>query len=192
MSCAPATTSTPALAATRETDAVSDPTQLFRDAMSQLAAGVSLLTIHRTDPADDQGMTVTSLASASLNPPMVTVGIGQATSMAPMLKVGVAAGVSVLAAAHRELAAEFSRKGRPTADVLLAGRPHHRGQDGALLVDDALATLEARIDALHPAGDHLVVVLRVLHSDVPAAGDALLYHRRGWLDTGHPARPTRA
>jgi flavin reductase (DIM6/NTAB) family NADH-FMN oxidoreductase RutF len=60
--------------------------------------------------------------------------------------------------------------------------PHTRGSaSGAALVDGALATLECRTWAVHPAGDHTVVVGEVLALDAPPTDDPALVHYRGGL-----------
>jgi flavin reductase (DIM6/NTAB) family NADH-FMN oxidoreductase RutF len=57
--------------------------------------------------------------------------------------------------------------------------PNHRGPvTGTALLDQSLATLECRTTALHPAGDHTIVVGEVLSVELPdAPGGTLLYHR---------------
>ncbi len=157
----------------------------FKDAMSELASGVSLLTVRLGDPAVDHGMTVTSLASASLNPPMVTVGIGRATSLAPALTPGMPVGISILGHAQQQLATEFSRKGRPPATEIFGARAYHRGTiTGALLADEALATMEGSIVDVIAAGDHLVVLIEILAAHAHGRADsALSYHRRGYTRT---------
>ena len=154
----------------------------FKDAMAELVSGVCLLTVHADEPLLDLGMTVTSLASASLDPPMVTVGIGRATSLAPYLLPGAQVGITVLAEHQGALAAAFSRKGRPSAAELLDGVPHRRGTlTGALVADDALAVLEGRVDQTLAAGDHLLVVIAVFDSAVgPGTEAGLIYQRRGY------------
>ena len=157
----------------------------FKDSMAELASGVCLLTVHLDGGDRDLGMTVTSLASASLDPPMVMVGIGRGTSMAPFLQPGARVGLSILSAHQRELAAAFSVKGRPSAADILRGSEHHRGPvTGALLADGALAQLEGLVDQTIAAGDHLLVVVVVLVADAvqgdPSGEQALLYHRRGY------------
>lgn len=150
--------------------------------MSELASGVCLLTLAAADPTHELGMTVTSLASASLRPPMVTVGVGRATSLAPYLHPGVEAGLSVLGVHQQDLATDFSRSGRPPAPQILAHHRHRRGPvTGALLAEGALAQLEGRVAQTIATGDHVLVVIEVLAAHVPPEVEAaLLYHRRGY------------
>ncbi len=157
----------------------------FKDAMAELASGVSLLTV--TVPAEqlDLGMVITSLTSASLEPPMVAAAIGRGTSLAPYLYPGARVGLSILAADQYELAADFSRKGRPSAAEMLKGRPHRRGLlTDALLADGALAQLEGVVEQNLAAGDHSLVVIGVLgtQASTDRAG-ALAYHRRAYTRT---------
>jgi flavin reductase (DIM6/NTAB) family NADH-FMN oxidoreductase RutF len=162
----------------REPDAIVG----FKNAMAELVSGVSLLTVHQDDPPLDLGMTVTSLASASLDPPMVAIGIGRGTSLAPYLQPRARVGITVLAEHQGELAAEFSRKGRPSAAEILADRPHRRGPiTGALVAEDALAVLEGLVDQTIAAGDHLIVLIAIVGTAIgPGTEPALLYQRRGY------------
>jgi flavin reductase (DIM6/NTAB) family NADH-FMN oxidoreductase RutF len=164
-----------------------DPISAFKNAMAELVSGVSLLTVRVDEPPLDLGMTVTSLASASLEPPMVAVGIGRGTSLAPYLIPRARVGITVLAEHQDDLAAEFSKKGRPSAGEILAGRPHRRGPiTGALVADDALAVLEGQVEQTIAAGDHIIVLITIAGTAIgPGTEPALLYQRRGY---GHAKR----
>lgn len=157
----------------------------FKDAMAELASGVTLLTVAVAAERVDLGMTITSLTSASLEPPMVAAAIGRSTSLAPYLYPGARVGLSILAADQHELAADFSRKGRPSADEILKDRPHRRGGlTNALLAGGALAQIEGVVEQNLAAGDHSLVVIAVLKTDVPATTEAALaYHRRAYTRT---------
>jgi flavin reductase (DIM6/NTAB) family NADH-FMN oxidoreductase RutF len=178
-----AASKTGAVTYARDTDAVAG----FKNAMAELVSGVSLLTVRVEDPPLDLGMTVTSLASASLEPPMVAVGIGRGTSLAPYLVPRAHVGITVLAEHQGELAAEFSLKGRPSAQEILAGRPHRRGPvTGALVAEDALAVMEGLVEQTIAAGDHLIVLIAIVGTAIgPGTEPALLYQRRGY---GHAKR----
>lgn len=157
----------------------------FKDAMAELASGVAVLTVHVPFEQLDLGMTITSLTSASLEPPMVCAAIGRGTSLAPYLLPGARVGLSILAADQHELGADFSRRGRPSAQEILKGRPHRRGLlTNALLADGALAQLEGVVEQNLAAGDHSLVVIAVLATEASGAGRAALaYRRRGYTRT---------
>jgi len=95
---------------------------------------------------------------------------------------GAAAGrfaVCLLAAGQRMLAGRFAAAGRPNARRMLAGVPHRRGTlSGALIPDGGLAALECEVSRRIPAGDHLVLIARVLAVPYQApSGDPLIRFR---------------
>jgi flavin reductase (DIM6/NTAB) family NADH-FMN oxidoreductase RutF len=74
------------------------------------------------------------------------------------------------------LAGRFAAAGRPSARRLLDGIPHRRGAvSGALIPDVGLAALECEVTQRVPAGDHLVLIARVLAVPyVAPSGDPLI------------------
>ncbi|MGI5482114.1 flavin reductase family protein [Streptomyces lavendofoliae] len=155
----------------------------FRAAMSRLAAGVVLVTAHDPDEGprgEDIGMTATAFLSVSLDPPLVLVSLREGSRMDDLLAEQPLWGVSILARAQRQIAGRFAMKGRVSDRLLFADIPTVRGgASGALLVGGALATLECRTEQRVRAGDHTLVVARVLTVGLPAGGDGdpLTYFR---------------
>ncbi|MFD0143897.1 MULTISPECIES: flavin reductase family protein [unclassified Streptomyces] len=156
----------------------------FRAAMSRLAAGVVLVTAHDPDDGprgEDVGMTATAFLSVSLDPPLVMVSLRNGSRMDDLLAEVPVWAVSVLAENQRHVAGRFAMKGRVSDRLLFADIPCTRGEEsGALLVTGALATLECRTENRVVAGDHTLVVARVLTSSVPSATqDSPLTYFRG-------------
>ena len=87
--------------------------------------------------------------------------------------------VCLLAAGQRMLAGRFAAAGRPNARRMLAEVPHRRGPlSGALIPDGGLAALECEVSQRIPAGDHLVLIARVLAVPYQASsGDPLIRFR---------------
>ena len=155
----------------------------FRTALGHLASGVVLLTAH--DPEDgprgeDIGMTATAFLSVSLEPPLVMVSVREDSRMEEALTRVDTWAVSVLAADQRTTAARFAMKGRVSDRLLFADLPHRRGEaSGAPLVDGALATVECRTEQRIPAGDHVLLIGRVLSALVPGPEQGPLVYFRG-------------
>ncbi len=151
-----------------------DPQQM-RDAMSRFATGVAIITtrLHGKDHA----MTAGSLASVSLDPPLMLVCVRLDGGLHdPLMESGVW-GVSVLSAKGRPTANWLATPGRPLLGQL-ERVPHHRGQTGVALVDDALVTLECRTTAAYPGGDHTIVVGEVINwSPGDRPEDPLIHYR---------------
>ncbi|MFD5632032.1 flavin reductase family protein [Streptomyces sp. NPDC127072] len=164
----------------------------FRAAMSRLAAGVVLVTAHEPalDPGgpdgEDIGMTATAFMSVSLDPPLVMVGLRDGSRMDDLLAEQPLWAVSVLSESQRHIAGRFAMKGRISDRLLFEDIPYVRGQaSGALLVGGSLATLEVRTEQRVPAGDHTLVIGRVLTAQVPSAdGGPLAYFKGRYRQLG--------
>ncbi|MDF3300414.1 flavin reductase family protein [Streptomyces tropicalis] len=161
----------------------------FRAAMSRLAAGVVLVTAQEPplDPDDPQapagedvGMTATAFVSVSLDPPLAMVSLRTGSRMDDLLAEQPLWAVSVLSEGQRPVAGRFAMKGRISDRLLFADLPCTRGEvSGAPLVGDALATLELRTEQRVQAGDHTLVIGRVLTAHVPGTAGGPLLHFRG-------------
>ncbi|CBG72074.1 flavin reductase [Streptomyces sp. LBUM 1478] len=158
----------------------------FRAAMSRLAAGVVLVTAHEAalDPdgprGEDVGMTATSFMSVSLDPPLVMVSLREGSRMDDLLAEQPLWAVSVLSEHQRTAAARFAMKNRVSDRLLFEDLAHTRGgTSGALLIDGSLATLECRTEQRVTAGDHTLVIGRVLAATAAGTTTGPLGYFRG-------------
>ncbi|MFF8645053.1 flavin reductase family protein [Streptomyces sp. NPDC015345] len=163
--------------------------------MSRLAAGVVLVTAREPglDPDDpdapageDVGMTATAFLSVSLDPPLVMVSLREGSRMDDLLAEQPLWAVSVLAESQRHVAGRFAMKGRISDRLLFEDIPYVRGtESGAPLIGGALSTLECRTEQTVAAGDHTLVIGRVLTASLPAGeGGPLLYFRGKYRQLG--------
>jgi flavin reductase len=152
-----------------------DPAR-FRQAMGRLASGVSVVTT--LSRGVDHAMTADTVTSVSLDPLLVLVCVENEARWHEAVVDAQTFGVSVLAADQRPLSEWFATRGRPLHGQLDRA-PHHRGPaTGVALLDGALMHLECRTTDIHPAGDHAIVVAKVLSISLPdTVGPALLHFR---------------
>ena len=155
----------------------------FRTAMTRLAAGVVLVTAHDPDDGprgEDVGMTATAFLSVSLDPPLVLVSLRNDSRMDDLLAEVPVWAVSVLTDSQRQIAGRFAMKGRISDRLLFEDVAYTRGEEsGAPLIDGALATLECRTESRVVAGDHTLVVARVLTAALPSSEANPLTYFRG-------------
>ncbi|MFF2568352.1 flavin reductase family protein [Streptomyces sp. NPDC101191] len=154
----------------------------FKAAMARLAAGVVLVTAHDPDEGphgEDVGMTATAFLSVSLDPPLVLVSLRNDSRMDDLLAEVPVWAVSLLSESQRHIAGRFAMKGRVSDRLLFADVPYTRGpHSNAPLMGGALATLECRTESRVVAGDHTLVVGRVLATTLPSSeGGPLTYFR---------------
>lgn len=132
----------------------------FLEVMARLATGVTVLTV--ADGRDDIGGTVSAFASVSADPPIVLVNLTSSGYLTEVVDRSQRFAVSVLSQDQRALAGRFATEGRPSARLLLASEPHHRGEhSGALILDEALTALECQVRQRVVAGDHVVYLADV-------------------------------
>jgi flavin reductase (DIM6/NTAB) family NADH-FMN oxidoreductase RutF len=151
------------------------------DAVACFATGVVVVTVR--DDRDDIGTTVTSFTSVSLDPPMVLTGIGEDSYLDEVLGRQGRWAATVLSADQRSLAGRFAAEGRPSARLLIANQPHHRGRlTDALVVEGGLAAIECETRQRVPAGDHVLFVAEVMGVDyADPAKDPLIRVNRRYL-----------
>lgn len=149
----------------------------YRRAIGRFASGVTVVSTFAG--GHDHAMTANSLTSVSLDPVLVLVCVELDSRWWEAVEEAGVWGISVLPADARGAAEWLSSPGRPLIGQL-DRVPHHRGEHtGVALLDGALATLECRTDTAHPAGDHAIVVGRVLGVHTPDRAQPALVHYRG-------------
>jgi len=149
--------------------------------MARYATGVSVVaTVH---DGVRYGMTVNSLTSVSLDPPLMLFCCELDASLhAPVLASGAWA-VSVLAAEQQDVAAWFATRGRPGVDQFEGQQAQPGGATGAPVLDGALAWFECRTWATYDGGDHTIVVGELLDLGCGQDGPGLLYFRSAYTST---------
>jgi flavin reductase (DIM6/NTAB) family NADH-FMN oxidoreductase RutF len=156
----------------------------FTQAMAGQASAVGVVCVRDED--DDLGITTTSFASASLDPPLVVVLISRASYLAEVLDRQPRWSLTVLAEHQRHVASRFAASGRPSARLLLADIARHRGPlSDALIIEGGIAGLECETEQQVPAGDHTLLLARVQALDyLDPKAPPLVYFRRRYRGLG--------
>ena len=145
----------------------------YRRALRRFASGVTVVTV--ANGSEFHGMTASSFAAVSLEPPMVLVSLEKGSRTRALVLEAKTFGVNVLAEDQREVAQGFSQPGHKPFETTA----HHAGTTGVPLLDDALAAMECRIYRSIDAGDHDVVIAEVLTTDV-RDGFPLVYFKQAY------------
>jgi flavin reductase (DIM6/NTAB) family NADH-FMN oxidoreductase RutF len=137
--------------------------------------GVSVLAVDYE--GDRMGVTVSSLVSLSLEPPLVGVSVGKQASLYELLRNAGAFSVSMLGSEQEDVARRFAA-GRPPL-VHWDGIDTREGEF-APLIEGALGWIEARIVAEHDVGDHTFFVAEPVVVESGPATHALVYRDRSY------------
>lgn len=148
---------------------------LFRRVFRRHAAGVAVVTADAGRGA--AGITVTSLASLCVEPPLLSFSLSATASAWPHVRDAATAVVHLLGAAHAEIAATFATSG---IDRFAAPTRWRRLPTGEPVLDAAAAWLRISIEHRHPAGGSYLVIGRVEEAGLASIGTPLLYHDGGY------------
>jgi flavin reductase (DIM6/NTAB) family NADH-FMN oxidoreductase RutF len=133
----------------------------FRSAMGLFTTGVCVLTTLRG--RHGRGMTANSFTAVSLDPMLVLVCIRHDSEMCRLVTDLGTFAVSILARDQRDAAAWFADPGRPPGRRQFDAVGWRPGaMTGVPVLDRALAWVECDVAELVPAGDHVVVIGKVL------------------------------
>lgn len=147
-------------------------TRLFRNALGWFTTGVAVVTA-RLEGQDPIGVTINSFSSVSLDPPLVLWCLDKKSDTLGIFNLTRHFTINILREHHQEISGRLAGKGKHG----LEGIEVTTGQSGTPALADALAHFECEIEARHDAGDHIILVGRVLHFDQAQEGRPLLYHR---------------
>lgn len=154
-----------------EFKAGSDPRTL-RDAMGCFATGITIVTALDAE-GTPVGLTANSFTSVSLEPPLLLVCIANTAGTAPVLRDAVHFGVNVLQIGQQPTSNRFASRGEDR----FANQPWAPGETGVPLLGSSLVSFECQRESLHEAGDHFILVGRVVRAQFEPHRDPLLYFR---------------
>jgi flavin reductase len=157
-------------------DTPPDP-DLFRAVMGRFATGVSVMTV--LVDGEPHGMTANAVTSVSLDPLLVLVCVGRGAVMSQQVEAAGGFALTFLAADQADLSARFADPERPAGTAQFEGVATSRAVTGAPVLDDGIGWVDRVDHAVHPAGDHDIVVGRVVAQGLSEqdAPPALLYYR---------------
>lgn len=147
----------------------------FKQAMSRFASGVTVVTTEHEGAR--YGMTVAAFSSLSLRPPLVLICIEKSVKTHDAIAGARKFGVSVLAHHQAGISGRFASK----SDDKFSGIALRAGSIGVPLIEDAICTLECRVQDQLPGGDHSIFVGEVVEATT-TEGVPLVYFSSGYRE----------
>jgi flavin reductase (DIM6/NTAB) family NADH-FMN oxidoreductase RutF len=156
---------------------IQDHGHAFRQAAGRFASGVTVVTTRVSEK--DYGVTVSSFASLSLNPLLVTVSIKRSSPLLGYVRSAEAFAVSVLSGDQEHVAAYFATRGRTSEAAGFATVSTTARQTGAPIIDGCLSWFDCTVEDVLPGGDHEILVGRVAAAG-GRTGEPLVYWSGGY------------
>jgi len=163
----------------------------FKAGFRRHAAGVAIVVGETSD--GPVGATVSSVASVSAEPPLLSFSLARTSTVGPRLIGCDQLSVLVLAETQVDLAAAYADR---RAERFTAAQGWRRGEHG-LVLPDAVATFRGRANRVVPAGGSWLVLLEVDRVELGSPAAPLVHHDRAYwtpapLPDTRTQRPLRA
>jgi len=160
-------------------DCASFDARAFRDALGHYASGITVVTsTHEDQPV---GFTCQSFFSVSTDPPLVSFSVMRTSSTYPKIARAGRFCVNVLAQDQHRISSQFAVSGTDK----WSGIEWSPSPSGNPVIKDTLLWVDCETWAEHEAGDHLIVVGRVVELSPPNRGRSpLLYFRGSYCHLG--------
>lgn len=151
----------------------------FRDALALCPTGVAVVTA-RGDGGYNVGVTVNSFALVSGAHGVVSFNLCKLSKSLDDFLSAETFAVNLLSDAHSAVSANFARS---RADKW-AGAGCASGATATPVLADRMAVFECEKHGVHEAGDHVMILGRVLHFEVDRSASPLLFYRSGYRALG--------
>jgi len=145
--------------------------------MGHFATGVTIMTT--TAARRMHGMTVSAFASQSLDPLLILVSVERSTVMHQLVAQSGAFAINILDEHGEGTARFFADNARLNGPEFKEGA-YHLGVTSSPILEEATGYLEATVDRTLDAGDHTVIVGRVVALKIVGDTAPLIYYRSGY------------
>jgi flavin reductase (DIM6/NTAB) family NADH-FMN oxidoreductase RutF len=150
-----------------------DP-QDFKDVMAAFPSGVTIVTT-RDEVGAPQGATVSAFMSLSLDPPLVAVGLAKQANCLSLINYQGYFAVNFLAVGRDALSARFAT---PAVDRFEATQWVEVATGSPVLEAEVVGFVDCVVHEIVEAGDHSLVIGRVVAASAHGEREPLLYFRR--------------
>lgn len=126
-----------------------------------------------------RGLSIGTFAPVSLTPPLVGFFVAGTSSSWPPISATGSFAVSVLGNDQAAISSRFAVPGPGK----FTGVSWHPAPSGHPVITGAVAWVDCEVTEQHVAGDHVLVLARVIDLGVEAGQDPLIHHRGGYRRT---------
>lgn len=148
----------------------------FRQAMAQVASAVHVVTTQ--GPAGRAGMTATSVAPVSDEPPTMLVCIEAASRTLAAIEASGAFCINTLGAGGGELAEIFARRRKIEGEARFGTADWITLATGSPVLADALVAFDCRLIDVKHVATHRILIGEVVALGGTGQGAGLIYRRR--------------
>lgn len=148
-------------------EATIDPIEL-RNALGAFITGVTVITTHENN-GTPRGFTANSFTSVSLDPPLILACVANTASSYPIFSAQSHFAVNILSESQKDISGVFASKRADKFEQV----SWYQKTTGSPILEEAVSVLDCTVHERIPAGDHLILIGRVVdfdyNADIPLA-----------------------
>ena len=141
---------------------------LFKQAMSKFATGLTIISINKKNRFI--GKTVNSLASLSLNPPLILFSLDKKSSSLNDFKYSIFIGVNILAKNQKILSKRFSNK-KPS----WGNTNFFLNRNNIPMIKGSIVNLNCKKIKTITQGDHIIFICQIIEVKIDNKTNPLIY-----------------
>jgi len=149
--------------------------QEFKDTLKRWASGVSVITTNSSE--GEQGMTVTSFASVSMDPPQILICVNETAETGTAILESKNFAVNILTTEQEQVSNQFA--GGSSMLERFKNVKWHPSDLDLPIFDEALASIECNVVEQVKAGTHWIIIGEI-QSTQCNEGKPLLYFNSGY------------
>ncbi|MEZ8097384.1 MAG: flavin reductase family protein [Amylibacter sp.] len=146
----------------------SNNSKMLRDSFSRFATGVTIVTCGSAD--GHIGITANSFSSISLDPALIMWALAKKSSRFKYFDVAKYFAIHVLDIKQHQICNDFSKRNNAFENL-----NYSISENGVPLIENCLARFSCIKDISHNAGDHQIVIGKVLNAQM-RDGDPLTFY----------------
>lgn len=154
---------------------IAEPQKQMAAALGRVPSGLFILTARHAQ--SETGMLVSWVQQCSFEPPLLSIALQSKRDIVSWLKDGASFTLNILDATQTDMIAHFG-KGFATGQPAFEGLDIERFEAGNVVLSEALAYLDCLVHGRFAAGDHDLVLGRVVAGRVLGEGSPMVHVRK--------------
>jgi 3-hydroxy-9,10-secoandrosta-1,3,5(10)-triene-9,17-dione monooxygenase reductase component len=159
------------------------PVEKYKSVLGTFCSGITIIGALVGD--EPVGLTCQSFFAVSLDPPLVGFSVARSSTSFPRIRNASTLTINILGEDQDGLSRAFSRSGADKWRDVMWERSAH----GTPRISACLAWIHCGISAEYDAGDHIIILARVLDLESNDSGGPLLYFKGEYASIRGSERP---
>jgi flavin reductase (DIM6/NTAB) family NADH-FMN oxidoreductase RutF len=151
----------------------------FAPALGRIPSGIFIVTFR--GPTAEAALLASWIQQCSFDPPMVSMAVRKGRDFADLMSEGASFAVNILAEGQKELLGHFG-KGLSLEQLPQAEERVARPEGLSAILREAVGVLHCQVAGRHDAGDHLLILGRVIGGSLQDDTKPMIHVRKNGMN----------